>query len=149
MALGNGSLGVAVWAGNGFTAQLNRSDTFPDRKAPGQVVIPGLAALTGAPDFHGHVDLYDAMLIETGGGMTATTFVRADAPEMIVDVAGADPSSMQSVQLKLWTGRSPTAQAGGNLASLAETWQDTGGGSSGQTFGSLAAVTVGGVRRDG
>ena len=144
MALGNGSLGVAVWAGNGFTAQLNRSDTFPDRKAPGQVVIPGLAALTGASDFHGQVDLYDAMLIETGGGMTATTFVRADAPEMVVDVTGADPSSMQSIQLKLWSGRSPTAQAAGNVASLAETWQDTGGGSSGETFGSFAAVTVGG-----
>jgi len=35
MALGNGQLGVAVWAANGFTAQLNRSDTFPDRKSPG------------------------------------------------------------------------------------------------------------------
>ncbi|OLB77834.1 MAG: hypothetical protein AUI14_15075 [Actinobacteria bacterium 13_2_20CM_2_71_6] len=45
--LGNGTLGVAAWAANGFTAQLNRTDTFPDRKSPGQLVIPGLAALTG------------------------------------------------------------------------------------------------------
>jgi hypothetical protein len=45
--LGNGTLGVAAWAANGFTAQLNRADTFPDRKSPGQVVIPGLGALTG------------------------------------------------------------------------------------------------------
>ena len=29
MPLGNGSLGVAAWAANGFTAQLNRSDTMP------------------------------------------------------------------------------------------------------------------------
>src|SRR5882724_5472332 len=31
MPLGNGSLGVGVWAANGFTAQLNRADTLPDR----------------------------------------------------------------------------------------------------------------------
>jgi hypothetical protein len=42
LPLGNGSLGVAAWAANGFTAQLNRDDTFPDRKSPGQVNIPGL-----------------------------------------------------------------------------------------------------------
>src|SRR5947208_12314561 len=35
MPLGNGTLGAAVWVANGFTAQLNRSDTFPDRKSPG------------------------------------------------------------------------------------------------------------------
>src|ERR1041385_619155 len=35
MPLGNGNLGVAVWAANGFTAQLNRNDTFPTRKSPG------------------------------------------------------------------------------------------------------------------
>ncbi|WP_214417238.1 hypothetical protein [Sphaerisporangium fuscum] len=32
--LGNGTLGAAVWAADGFTAQLNRSDTFPARKSP-------------------------------------------------------------------------------------------------------------------
>jgi len=145
MALGNGSLGAAVWAANGFTAQLNRTDTFPDRKSPGWVTIPGLAALTGASDFHGTVDLYDAMLNESGGGMTATAFVRADAPELVVDVTGADPNSMQSVKVNLWNGRSPMAQAAGSTALLAETWQDNSGvGNSGQTFGTLAAVTVAG-----
>jgi hypothetical protein len=34
LPLGNGSLGVAAWAANGFTAQLNRSDTMPDRLSP-------------------------------------------------------------------------------------------------------------------
>src|SRR5258708_23901331 len=53
MPLGNGTLGAAVWAANGFTAQLNRSDTFPDRKSPGQLVIPGLSRLTGASNFTG------------------------------------------------------------------------------------------------
>src|SRR5580692_3040098 len=42
LPLGNGSLGVAEWAANGFTAQLNRSDTMPSRLSPGQVTIPGL-----------------------------------------------------------------------------------------------------------
>ena len=36
LPLGNGSLGVAEWAANGFTAQLNRSDTMPDRLSPGR-----------------------------------------------------------------------------------------------------------------
>jgi hypothetical protein len=144
MPLGNGTLGVAVWAAGGFTAQLNRTDTLPNRQSPGQVTIPGLATLTGASDFKGTVDLYNAKLVESGGGMTATTYVRADAPEMIVDVTGADPTSMQSAQIQLWSPRAPMAQASGNIAVLSETWQDTGMGASNQTFGSLAAVTVGG-----
>jgi hypothetical protein len=145
MALGNGTLGVAAWAANGFTAQLNRADTFPDRKAVGQLVLPGLAKLASAADFAGHVDLYDAMLIESGAGMTATAFVRADAPELVVDVTGADPSSIQTAQIKLWKGRSPAGQAAGGVAALAETWQDTSGlGASGQTFGVLSAIAVGG-----
>jgi outer membrane lipoprotein SlyB len=34
MPFGNGSLGVASWAANGFTAQLNRNDTMPNRLSP-------------------------------------------------------------------------------------------------------------------
>jgi hypothetical protein len=51
LPLGNGSLGVAEWAANGFTAQLNRSDAMPSRLSPGQVEIPGLAAMTSAANF--------------------------------------------------------------------------------------------------
>ena len=47
MPLGNGTLGAAVWAANGFTAQLNRADTLPDRKSPGWLVIP-----TGSGEAH-------------------------------------------------------------------------------------------------
>src|SRR5215469_17719812 len=36
MPLGNGDLGVGVWAADGLTAQLNRADTLPDRLSPGQ-----------------------------------------------------------------------------------------------------------------
>jgi hypothetical protein len=145
MALGNGTLGAAVWAANGFTAQLNRADTFPDRKAVGQIVIPGLAQLTSASDFSGHMDLYDAMLIESGGGVSASIFIRADAPELIIDVSGADPNSTQSAQIKLWNGRAPVALAANGIATLAETWQDASGlGASGQTFGVMSAMTVGG-----
>src|SRR2546430_5097129 len=82
MALGNGQLGAAVWAANGFTAQLNRGDTFPDRKSLGQLVISGLSRMTGAADFAGTLDLYDGMLRESGGGMTVTAFVRADAAQV-------------------------------------------------------------------
>ncbi|MEV6012356.1 hypothetical protein AB0M29_36830 [Streptomyces sp. NPDC051976] len=145
MPLGNGTLGAAVWAANGFTAQLNRSDTFPDRKSPGQVVIPGVSKLTDAPDFAGYLDVYDGMLHESGGGMTLTAYVRSDTAQLVVDVTGADPSSMQTAQVKLWSGRSPAATASGSAAGLAETWVDNQGqGASGKTFGSLAGVSAGG-----
>ena len=143
--LGNGTLGVALWAAGGFTAQLNRTDTFPDRKSPGQATIPGLSQLTTAADFSGYLDLYDGTLHESGGGMTLTAYVRADSAELVVNVTGADPNSTQTAQVALWTGRSPQAQASGAVATLAETWVDnSGSGNSGQTFGSLAAVTAGG-----
>ena len=61
---------MAAWAANGFTAQLNRSDTMPNRLSPGQVQIPGLAAMTSASNFTGTLDLYNGVLNESGGGMT-------------------------------------------------------------------------------
>jgi hypothetical protein len=145
MPLGNGALGAAVWAANGFTAQLNRTDTFPDRKSLGQVVIPGLARMTGAADFAGRLDLYDGMLRQSGGGMTMTAFVRADTQQLVVDVTGADPVSTQTAQVKLWDGRSPVARASGPVATLAETWVDnTATGASGRTFGAMTGVSAGG-----
>jgi hypothetical protein len=144
LPLGNGSLGAAVWAAAGFTAQLNRDDTFPDRKSPGQVTIPGLSRLTGATDFAAHLDVYDGVLTETGGGMTAQIYLRADKDELVVDVSGADPNSTQTAGGALWTGRSPQAQASGAIGTLAETWVDNPTGGTGQTFGTLLAVTAGG-----
>lgn len=145
MPLGNGQLGAAVWAAGGFTAQLNRVDTFPDRKSPGQVVIPGLARMTSAADYGGRLDLYDGMFRQSGGGMTATTYVRADTQQLVVDVTGADPNATQTAQVRLWSGRAPTARAAGGTAVLAETWVDnTATGSSGRTFGTLAGISAGG-----
>jgi protein-tyrosine-phosphatase len=145
MPLGNGRLGSAVWSASGLTAQLNRVDTFPTRKSPGQVVIPGLAKLTGSSDYKGSVDLYDAMMRESGGGMSASIYILQNKDELVIDVTGADPTSTQTAQVKLWSGRSPTAAANGPIATLAETWVDnSGNGASGQTFGSLAAITAGG-----
>lgn len=143
MPLGNGTLGAAAWAANGMTVQLNRSDTLPDRKSPGQVVLPGLAQLTSAADYHGRLDLYDAKYVQSGGGMTATTYVRADSDTLVVDVTGADPGTVQDVDLRLWAPRTPTAFTGGDMAGLAETWLDnTEAGATGATFGSLAAVSA-------
>lgn len=146
MPLGNGQLGAAVWAANGFTAQLNRTDTWPTRRSPGQVTIPGLARLTTADDYRGTVDLYDATFRQQGGGMTATTYVRADKDQLVVDVTGADPDTTQTARISLQNGRNPAAGADAGIARLAETWVDTGsfGGGTGKTFGSLAAVTAGG-----
>ncbi len=143
MPLGNGSLGVGVWDANGLTAQLNRADTMPDRLSPGQVVVPGLAKLTSAPDYRGRLDLYDGTFTQTGGGMTATTYVSADADQLVVDVTGADPTVPQTAQLHLWQPRTPTATAVGSVGTLAQTWQDnTQPGASGETFGALAAITA-------
>ncbi|WP_103885020.1 fascin domain-containing protein [Actinacidiphila yanglinensis] len=145
LPLGNGSLGVAAWAANGFTAQLNRADTLPGRKSPGQVQIPGLSKLTGASDFKGTLDLYTGVLSESGGGMTLKAWVSATKDELVVDVTGADPGTAQSATVGLWSGRSPQAAASGAIGTLAETWVDNQeAGNSGRTFGSLAALSAGG-----
>ncbi len=145
MPVGNGTLGAAVWAAGGFTAQLNRLDTFPDRKSPGWLTIPGLAKMTGASDFHGTLDLYNGVLTESGGGMTARIFVRADSDELVVEVTGADPTAMQTASITLWSTRNPTPQASGAIATLSETFTDTTTlGGSNQRFGTLAALTAGG-----
>ncbi len=145
LPLGNGSLGVAAWAANGFTAQLNRSDTMPYRLSPGQVNIPGLSAMTSAPDFSGTLDLYNGVLRETGGGMSMQAWVPAGKDELIVNVTGANPSTQYSASLNLWSGRSPSAAASGAFGSLAQTWVDNSQtGNSGQTFGAMAAITAGG-----
>jgi hypothetical protein len=43
----------------GFTAQLNRADTLPERRSPGQAVLPGLSVLTDAKDYAGRLNLYE------------------------------------------------------------------------------------------
>jgi hypothetical protein len=145
LPLGNGSLGVAAWAAGGFTAQLNRSDTLPGRKSPGQLQIPGLSALTGASDFKGSLDVYSGVLNESGGGMTLKAWVSATKDELVVDVTGADPGAQQSATVSLWSGRNPQAATSGSTGTLAETWVDNQeAGNSGRTFGSLAAITAGG-----
>ena len=145
MPLGNGMLGVAAWAADGFTAQLNRSDTLPYRVSPGQVEIPGLAALTSAANFTGTLDLYNGVLNESGGGMTLRTWVPANKSELVVDVTGAKPGVRQTARLSLWSGRTPAAVASGKIGSLAQSWADDfQSGESGKTFGAMAAITAGG-----
>jgi hypothetical protein len=145
LPLGNGSLGAGLWADNGLTAQLNRADTLPDRLSPGQVVVPGLSQLTSATDYRGRLDLYDGMVTESGGGMTAKVYVDATSDELVVDVTGADPNSTQTADLHLWQPRTPTASAHDGVGALAQTWQDVGRpGASGATFGAMAAITAGG-----
>ena len=143
--LGNGALGVAAWAANGFTAQLNRSDTMPDRKSPGQVNIPGLSVISHASDFSGRLDLTDGVLEESGGGESMKAWVSTAKDELIVDVSGANPNVAQTASISLWSGRNPTAAVSGDTGTLAETWVDSSEQEpSGQTFGSLSAITAGG-----
>ncbi|TJZ94761.1 Ig-like domain-containing protein [Actinacidiphila oryziradicis] len=145
MPLGNGSLGVAAWAAGGFTAQLNRSDTMPDRKSPGQLNIPGLSVISHAADFTGRLDLTEGVLRESGGGMSMKAWVASAKDELIVDVAGANPGLTQTATINLWSGRKPAAGVSGTVGTLAETWVDGGPPTgSGQTFGSLAAITADG-----
>jgi alpha-L-fucosidase 2 len=143
MPLGNGRLGVAVWAAGGLTAQLNRADTLPHRDSPGQLIIPGLAALTSASDFNGRLDLFNGTLVEHGGGLTATAYVQASTDTFVVDVTGADPNATQTAELRLWPPRTPQTTVSGKTGMLAQTWGDHyGPGASGETFGALAAVTA-------
>jgi hypothetical protein len=143
MPLGNGRLGVAVWAADGMTAQLNRSDTMPYRYATGQVVIPGIAVLTSASDYVGRLDLYNGAFVERGGGMSATVYVQPQSDTLVVDVTGADPTKAQTAMLRLWEPRRAVASARGVVGMLAESWlDDQQPGSSGRTFGSLSAITA-------
>jgi hypothetical protein len=51
----------------------------------------------------------------------------------------------QTAQLHLWQPRTPTAQADRTIGTLSQSWTDTGRpGSSGETFGAMAAITAGG-----
>lgn len=143
MPLGNGSLGVAVWSAEGLTAQLNRADTLPDRLSPGQVVIPGLAALTSAPDYAGRLDLYNGEFREHGGGMTAVAYVQPHTDTFVVDVTGAKPDETQTALLRLWSPREAQAKVNGGVGALSEAWVDNKNPeSSGRSFGSLSALTA-------
>ncbi|RIJ69701.1 hypothetical protein D1871_21435, partial [Nakamurella silvestris] len=141
MPMGNGSLGVSAWSASGFTAQLNRSDTMPARKSPGQINIPGLSVITNAADYTGSLDVTTGVFTESGAGMTAKVWVAGGTDELVVDVTGANPALTQTATLNLWSGRTPTATVTGTVGTLAETWVD---GQSGKTFGSLAGITAGG-----
>lgn len=139
MPLGNGVLGAAVWAEKGYSAQLNRVDTFPDLKSAGRLVVPGLDSLMRADDYSGRLALYDGQLVQRGGGMTARSYVRADADQFVLEVTGADPSKTQTADLKLWAGRTPAVSAVGGIAALAETFHDA---ASGSVTGAVAALTA-------
>jgi alpha-L-fucosidase 2 len=143
MPMGNGRLGIAVWTGGGFTAQLNRADTLPHRDSPGQLVIPGLAALTLAKDFSGRLDLYDGSLVEHGGGISLIAYVQVSTDTFVVDVSGANPNVTQTATLRLWEPRKPSATVANKAGMLEQTWIDHyGPGASGETFGALAAITA-------
>jgi hypothetical protein len=143
MPLGNGRLGLAVWAQEGYTAQLNRADTFPLRLSPGQVVVPGLGKLTKAGDYLGRLSLYDGEFRQSGGGMTAVTYVTETLDVMVIDVTGADPQVPQTAELRLWSPRKPQVLQQDKIGILAETWLDNQeAGATGETFGSLAAITA-------
>jgi hypothetical protein len=143
LPLGNGRLGVAVWSEDGFTAQLNRADTMPYRYSTGQVIIPGLVALTSAPDYAGRLNLYNGAFEESGGGLTATVYVQPGSDTLVINVTGADPAKPQIALLKLWEPRKPQASVQGPWGMLAESWvDDKDPGSSGRTFGSLSAITA-------
>jgi alpha-L-fucosidase 2 len=143
MPLGNGHLGVAVWSADGLTLQLNRADTLPRRLSTGQVVLPGLAALTEARDYSGRLDLYNGEFSEQGGGLRATVYVQPATDTLVMDVTGADPGRAQTAILKLWEPRAPHATASGATGMLAESWMDDKEpGASGRSFGSLSAITA-------
>jgi hypothetical protein len=143
LPLGNGRLGVAVWAADGLTAQLNRADTLPERLSPGQVVIPGLAMMTQAKDFAGRLDLYNGEIQEQGDGMHATIYVQPGTDTLVIDVTGANAAVQQTAKLLLWAPRVPHALAKGRVGLLSQTWVDNQEPeSSGRHFGSLSAITV-------
>jgi lysophospholipase L1-like esterase len=143
LPLGNGRLGVAVWAADGLTAQLNRADTLPERLSPGQVVIPGLAAMTQEKDCAGRLDLYNGEVQERGGGIHAAVYVQPGTDTLVIDVTGANAEVQQTAKLMLWAPRVPQALTQGTVGLLSQAWvDDQEPESSGRHFGSLSAITA-------
>jgi len=143
MPLGNGRLGAAVWASEGYTAQLNRADTLPHRLSPGQVVLPGRKKLAQSSDYAGRLNLWNGEFEESGGGVTAIAYVEESLDAMVVDVKGANPNIMESAELRLWPPRRPQATQTSSIGILSETWlDDQEAGASNETFGALAAITA-------
>ena len=146
LPLGNGTLGAAAWTAEGLTVQLNRADTLPLLLTPGQVVVPGLEPLVSASDFAGRLDLTEGTLVLSGGGMTARVLVAAGADALVVDVAGAEPGSSQTAELRLPEGRTPVVTEDDGLAALSQTLVDDAqtdpAAASGQRFGVLGALTA-------
>src|SRR3954451_7165512 len=139
MPLGNGRLGAAVWDRDGLTAQLNRNDTFPNLRTAGRLVVPGLMQLATARDYAGRVDLYDGQLRQSGGGMSARTYVRADADQLVLEVSGAPADKPQTAELRLPANRKPAPYASQTVAALAETFAASNG-----STGAVAAMTADG-----
>ena len=141
VGLGNGRLGAALWSAQGLTIQLNRADTLPERRSPGQVTFPDLGILIKDRRFRGRLNLKDGVLEETGGGVSLQAWVDHGADRVIIDMRGLTPQKVQHIRLALWEPRKPIASALGDIGILSETWLDnTLPGSSGRQFGSLAAI---------
>ena len=141
MGLGNGNLGAAFWSAQGLTIQLNRADTLPQRRSPGQVTFPDLRSLISDRHFRGRLNLEDGVLEETGGGISLRAWVDHNADRVIIDFSGLPVEKVQHIRLSLWEPRKPMAFAQGDVATLSETWLDNMlPGSSGRRFGSLAAI---------
>src|SRR6185437_15499104 len=122
---------------------LNRADTLPERLSPGQVVVPGLAAMTKAKDFRGRLDLYDGEIQEQGDGLRATVYVQTGTDMLVIDVTGANADVQQTARLRLWSPRVPHAIAKGKVGLLSQAWvDDQQPESSGRPFGSLSAITA-------
>lgn len=143
MPLGNGRLGVAIWAADGLTLQLNRAETLPGRLSPGEVVFDSLEPMTVDRNFRGRLDVFNGEWQQSGAGLAVDVFVDPQLDRVIVDVTGADPNLEQKVSLNLWKPRAPTVLVGASEVSLSEHWiDDTQPGASGLPFGSLAGVRV-------
>jgi len=143
VGLGNGELGAAFWAADGLTVQLNRIDTLPYRRSPGQLVLPDLKIMTADRAFRARMRLYDGMLEASGGGVALKAWVDRDADRLIIDLRGLPAHATQRIRLRLWAPRNPRASAEHGVASLAESWRDDRlPGASGRPFGSLAGLRV-------
>jgi alpha-L-fucosidase 2 len=122
---------------------LNRADTLPERLSPGQIVIPGLAAMTQAKDFAGRLDIYNGEILEQGGGMHAAVYVQPGTDTLVIDVTGANAELQQTARLMLWAPRVPKALTKGTVGLLSQAWvDDQEPESSGRHFGSLSAITA-------
>jgi hypothetical protein len=102
--LGSGRVGAALWVDpvNGLTAHLNRPEGVPAMGGLGTVRIRNLSSLATLGSYRGTLALHDGIFNQQAGNLKVTSFFRWSGEELVIDVQGAPPTEMVTVELSTY-----------------------------------------------